>query len=205
VDSFSDTTKRLRVGRPVRLVVYSDQGAVGIKAVVSSTAPFEVRLKDGHVGMATNGTRLLVWVAEHPQPSKAEAIITLVSREGDELTWRIEGIDADHRERRKYDRRSEAMDVELKVVDETSEGSRIVRYKGTTLDLSMGGAWILVDRAIEIGSLVEFQATLPNGGVFKALGRVADKAMSRAGIGIEFTDYSGDSRNSLFEYFNTAA
>jgi hypothetical protein len=205
VETFSDTTKRLRVGRPVRLMVYSDQGAIGIKAVVSNTSPLEVRLADGHAGMATEGTRLLILIAEHPQHIKTEAIISNVVREGDELTWRIESIEMDPRERRKYERRSAAIEVELKLVEETDEGSKIVRYNGTTLDLSMGGAWVLLNKAIEVDSLVEFQATLPTGREFKALGKVAGKAKSRAGMGIEFTDYTGNSRNWLFEYFNQAA
>ena len=204
VESQSDFFKRLRVSRPLRMVIYSDKGSVGIKGVVASLNPLCVRVKEGHRGLAIEGTRVLLFAADKAQYTKAESEITQIVQDGDEWTWTLRELEMSETERRKYDRRMNNLPVELKTVQETHEGSQIVYYKGESIDLSMGGAWVKLEQEIELGSLVEFRTKLPNGFELKVLATVSNHGRD-GGFGVEFMDFSGNSRAWLFEYLEPAA
>lgn len=186
------------------MVIYSDMGSVGIKGVIASLEPLCVRVKEGHRGLAAEGTRVQLYAAERAQYLKTEAEIVSVVQDGDEWNWTLRELAMTETERRKYDRRVNQLQVELKTVQETPEGSQIVYYKGESLDLSMGGAWVKLDEAIEIGSLVEFRAALPSGQDLKILATVSNHGRD-GGFGLEFMDFSGNSRNWLFDYLEPAA
>ena len=204
VEPQSDFFKRLRVSRPLRMVIYSDKGSVGIKGVVASLHPLCVRVKEGHKGLATEGTRVLLFAADKAQYIKAESEITSIIQDDDEWTWTLRELEMSETERRKYDRRMNTLPVELKAVQETPQGSQIVYYKGESMDLSMGGAWVKLEQAIELGSLVEFRTKLPSGEDLKVLATVSNHGRD-GGFGIEFMDFSGNSRTWLFDYLEPAA
>lgn len=204
VEPQSDFFKRLRLGRPIRMVIYSEKGSVGIKGVVASMQPLCVRVKEGHGGLAQVGTRVLLFAADKAQYIKAESEITSMVQDGDEWTWSLRETEMSETERRKYDRRMNELPVELKTVQETPEGSKIVYYTGQSIDLSMGGAWVKLHEAIELGSLVEFKTKLPTGAELKVLATVTNHGRD-GGFGVEFMDFSGNSRHLLFEYLEPAA
>lgn len=186
------------------MVIYSEKGSVGIKGVVASVNPLAVRVKEGHNGLAVIGTRLLLFAADKSQYIKSEGEITAIIQDGDECTWTLRELEMSETERRKYERRVFQLPVELKTVQDTPEGSQIVYYKGESMDLSMGGAWVRLEEAIELGSLVEFRTTLPHGAELKVLATVSNHGRD-GGFGIEFMDFSGNSRTHLFEYLEPAA
>lgn len=107
-------------------------------------------------------------------------------------------------ENRRYSRHRMQIPVALRVVCESDNETSIRIYSGTTVDLSLGGAWVKAQEEIAVGSLIEFSANLGDEVPFRALAVVAHRR-ARKNFGIEFLEIVGNGRISLSKYMSSAA
>lgn len=204
MDAFSDFSQRLKPGRPIKLVIYSDQGSHSVKGVVCSSDPLRIQVREGNSKLAKVGTRAVLLAVDKVQFVKAEAKVVRVDNEDGECTWEFGGANWEELDRRKYARHAMTLEVKLKAVQEKGGETQIIYSSGKTSDLSMGGAWLQVDRTVEKGSLVDFRATSGSGElqILCVVTHVDEKGL---GLGVEFMDFLGESRTLLREFLGAAA
>lgn len=195
----------MRVASPIRMIFYTDQGAVAIKATISSTEPLTVLLTDANAKLVAEGNRTLLVFLDCNQYFKAEAAVYSISGEEGEWTMQLSDELWEEVDRRRYARHRVDVPVEMKAILEENGMSKLTVFSGLTEDLSVGGAWVHLDRPIEAGSLVEFQATLSPTDHVRVLGIVAHSSSEKSGFGIEFIDYVGSARYVLHSYLSRLA
>lgn len=205
VESLYTQAHTLLVGTPLTAVFYTDARPVAAGCRILAEAPLVLATPDARVkGMEFPRQTVLV----HQQGDKflkgvAEVVSCTTTAEGSQLEVRL--VDWEDPERRMYPRIETAVAVSLRCVQDDGLTTTVEVYHGTTSDLSVGGAWVTLERRPEAGALIEFQATVEAGQQVRAFGVVAHSSAARGGVGIEFLDYIGSSRYNLHSFLNKVA
>ncbi len=205
VDNVQALRKRIRCGSLVRLVFYTKQGSVSIKARVARVEPLTVSFVGADAKLVNEDDRMLLIVLNKGGCFRAEAVVKKVSgKDGD---WSVELSDElwEEMDRRRYPRHTVEIPVELRAIQESGGSCSVQVFKGETIDLSVGGAWVHLDEPVEPGTLVEVQISLTDKEHARVLGLVAHKTSHLVGFGIEFMDYIGSARYTLHNYLTEQA
>ena len=177
---------------------------LAISALVTSEAPLVLFTRDARVeAVELPRSVVLVWHRGHEVvKGEAEAIEVRPWRTGFAIEIRrTSWADVD---RRVYPRTTVKLPVNLRAVHDMRGATVISLYQGVTEDVSMGGAWVHVEPQVAMGSLVECQMDTGDGKV-QAFAMVAHESGERGGIGLEFLDFLGDSREAFEGYLQKKA
>ena len=204
MDADFGSSNALPNGTPISLVYYSNSQPVALAATVTNEHPLILSTSDDSAAKLEPGFRALLILQEGANFSKAEAEIT--SCEQYAGGWRIEAgqFGWEEIDRRKYPRYTAELPVTVKAVLER-EGTPALKYvSGKTVDISLGGAWLVSEDPLANNSLVEFQAELSNGHHLRTLAIIV-WGQDQYNYGVEFVDYLGASRYYLHDYLAKAA
>jgi hypothetical protein len=193
--------QHLRVGLPVRAIFYTAKGAVPIKAAVRSLDPVSLMASSNDSSLVADGNRVLVVFYDRKRVFRSEGKVNAVSHKNGEWFFEITDENFEQADRRRFDRYVLSALVELVLIGEGEDGESSVHHvHGETLDLSVGGAWVLLEEDIKEGTLVEFKCSLSNSDTLRVLGMVVQRKKGQDGVGIEFVDYLGNARDMLHQY-----
>ncbi len=205
MESLFEFRNRLRIGQALRIIFYSEEGAVAVNATFSNVETLAIFTHDSNAAMVKPGTRAMLILSDKGQYVKAEGEVTEWSNNNGGYSITLADQLWEVVDRRRYPRYDMQVPVFLRAITEKDGEHRIQDFNAKTQDLSIGGAWVNVDECPELGSLVEFQANLGNGVEVRMLGVVASISEDKTGFGLEFLDYVGGSRYTLHDYLSKAA
>ena len=194
----------IRPGSPVSLVFYLNAQPVAIAASVAKQTPLTLNTTDRNASLLEVGKRALLILQDRGQFAKAEAQI--ISCEPFSEGFRIEAgqFGWEEVDRRRYPRYEVEIPVTVKAVIENNGSAQLKYVQATTLDMSLGGAWVRAEDELAPGSLVEFQADLGTGEHMRVLAIVA-WSNNKDGLGLEFVDFLGGSRYYLHNFLSGKA
>lgn len=178
---------------------------LAISCLVTSEAPLFLFTKDPRItGLSYPQTVILVW---HRGSDVVKGEATVVGIKPFKTGYSLELKQTDWKEvdRRVYPRHTVRLPVSLRAVQDVRGSTIFTVFQGETVDISLGGALVVLDQPIPRGSLIEFNTTLPNGESLKAFAMVAQLNKAKGGIGIEFLDFMGPMREKLESFFAQAA
>lgn len=184
------------------MVFYTEQGSVAIKASIASASPLSVVVSSADVKLIAEGNRTLLILFDHKEYFKAEAVVTTVAGGDGDCTIQLSDELWEEVDRRRYPRVPTEVPVELRAIRESDGKAEVERFSGTTVDLSVGGAWVKLDHSIEPGSLVEAQFALSPQENVRILGVAAHRSGQTSGFGLEFVDFVGSARYVLHTYLS---
>jgi len=178
---------------------------MAISCLVTAEAPLFLFTKDPRVtGLSFPQSVILVW---HRGDDVIKGEATVVGIKPFKAGYSLELKQTDWKEvdRRVYPRHTVRLPVSLRAVQDVRGSTIFTVFQGETLDISLGGALVILDQQIPRGSLIEFNTTLPGGESLKAFAIVAQQNKSNGGTGIEFLDFIGPMRAKLESFFDQAA
>lgn len=185
-----------RIDDTVVVAFFIEGRPMAVSALVTSDAPLSLFTRDARVeGVELPRSVVLVWHrGSDVIKGDAEAIEVRPWRTG--FLIEIRRTNWSEVDRRVFPRFPMRVPVNLRAVHDTRGATVISLYQGTTDDVSLGGAWINVEPQIAMGSLVECQIDM-DGEKIQSFAMVAHDSPERGGIGLEFLDFLGDSRERL--------
>ncbi len=205
MESLYQNGVNLTLGASVTAVFHNEGRPSAIFCTVHSEAPFFLSAEIEGVGPLTLPSTVMLLCHLDGKLYRGEAEAVSAFPKGDQLLIELRLVKWEDVNRRRYPRFVASVPVALRAVTDRTGEAVISLYQGSTVDISYGGAWVLVQPQVLAGSLVEFQATLPSGQKVKALGVVAHTDEQRNGVGIEFLDFTGNSEVILREFLPQAA
>lgn len=189
----------IKPGTPCVLVAYNLGDPHFCTATIDSTEPLTVATVGPNLPFEV-GQRVMVVIQDNQEPVKAPAVVESVS--GSDVT--LGSVYWEDVDRRRFPRFPVNTEVEIKAVGEGDNGPQVLLFKGTTIDISLGGAWIHGEQPAVSGSLVEARLSLGDC-TAKALGLIAWTNEDQLGFGVEFLDFVGDARYRLHEFLSGRA
>jgi len=178
---------------------------MAVNCIVTSEAPLVLFTKDARVtGLGLPQAVIMVW-HRGEDVVKGEADVVAVKPWKSGYALEIKHTQWKEVDRRQYTRYKMTLPVSLRAVMDCRGSTVFTVFQGETVDVSAGGAWVKVEPQIAMGSLVEFKTTMPDGESFSAFAMVAHQSKERGGVGLEFLDFLGGSRESLEERLKQAA
>ncbi|MBS1718136.1 MAG: PilZ domain-containing protein [Armatimonadetes bacterium] len=205
MESIFELRDRLREGAPLRVIFYAPSGAVAINAKLSSVQPLVLKTEDSNALMATAGSRAMLIVNDRSQYVKAEADVINVERGEGGISVSLSDRLWEVVDRRRYPRYRMNIPITIRTITEGEFEQKVTEVNGFTDDISIGGAWTVLEKPLEQGTLVEFQANLEDGSNVRMLSVVAHAGNDGQGYGVEFLDYIGSARYLLHDYLSRAA
>lgn len=200
-----DNSVHLELGTSVTAVFVVKGHPTAAFCVVASEAPLYLKTSD--VSVVDHDYPLPVILLWHGDGKlmRGEALAMDAYEEGGEQMIELRHVRWEDLDRRRHPRIAVSVPCALRAVHDVHGATTISLFQGTTENISLGGAWIQSPSVVEVGSLVEFQATLLPGSVFRALGVVAHCDIIHNGLGISFLDYVGTGKTLLEEFLAQAA
>ena len=195
----------MREGSPVRLVFYTDKGAVAIKGTIGTREPLVVVSNSSDGKIVAEGNRVLVVLFDRGQFFKAEAQVVVVQPTEGYFSFTLSDQMWEEVDRRKFPRYDVSVPVSVRAIHEAEGVSELRQHDGVTADMSVGGAWVTTEDTVEPGSLIEFEAELSPKDRIRILGIVAHSFSERQGFGVEFLDYVGSARYTLHTFLASKA
>jgi hypothetical protein len=107
-------------------------------------------------------------------------------------------------ERRRHIRVPVNVSVTMRAVVENENKPVVDVITGSTVDLSISGAFVKATMLPQEGSLVEFSTEL-NGETVRILAVVAHITRERSGVGLHFVEYLDNARYMIHEFLTNAA
>jgi PilZ domain len=195
----------LTPGQEVSIVFYVDGNPNMILGTVDSITPFRVSTVEPSAAKFANQRRAVILNWDSDVLSKIET--SVVASHWEEAKWclELEYLTTDESDRRRYPRYPMKLPVIVRTIEDTPEGRVPIDVQGFTEDLSLGGAWITLDKEIGKQSLVEIRTSITDYDTIRTLGVVARNSSSTSGIGVEFIDFIGGGRFHLFSFLNRVA
>ncbi|MCO5295498.1 MAG: PilZ domain-containing protein [Fimbriimonadaceae bacterium] len=187
-------------GSEVGIIFYEDATPHALTSTVVSVRPFAATCSEPASERLKPGQRVMLVLESDGKYAKAEAEIAEVVPDGD--GWRIQvgHFGWEEVDRRRFPRHPIEASVSLRSVIESEDGVEVQHFGGKTEDISLGGVWVVPDRPLTPGALVEINMTLGTQPV-RILAIVARDA-GRGGVGLEFLDYVGGARYYLHGFLN---
>lgn len=187
-------------GSEIGVIFYEDTTPHALNATVVSVRPFAVSCREPAAGRLKPGQRVMLVCESDGNYAKAEAEISEVVPE--EGAWRVQvgHFGWEEVDRRRFPRHAIDASVSLRSVVETPDGVEVQHFGGRTEDISLGGVWVVPERPLQPGSLVEMNMTL-GAHPIRILAIVARDA-GKGGVGLEFLDYVGGARYYLHTFLN---
>ncbi|HMS54250.1 MAG TPA: PilZ domain-containing protein [Fimbriimonadaceae bacterium] len=194
-----DMSLEIKPGMRCVLVAYKLGDPHFCTAKIESTDPFNLSIEGKNLRLEV-GQRIMVVVQDNTEPVKAQAVVESVA----DTSITLSSLQWEDVDRRRFPRFTVNTGVEIKTISEGENGPEVILFKGTTMDVSLGGTWILGEQPASSGSLVETRLTL-NGHTAKVLGLIAWTNDEQLGFGVEFLDFVGDARYRLHEFLSGKA
>ncbi len=205
VEGNLDPTRDLKVGEAIAVVTYSDETARLTHGVIVGSHPLAVRMPEQEeMSYAPEGRVMLIVKGKTPQ-WRARTTIARSDAEGTTVLVEFADFEWELEDRRKYPRVAVAVPVELKLVHEQEDSLSFTEARGSTIDLSLGGAAVHTDTPVPVGTLVEFRWTPADGKTVRSLAVVLHQKPEANCIGIEFVNFIGEGRNALKQLLQEAA
>ncbi len=205
VESLYANDVNLAAGTTLTAIFHVNGRPCPMFCTVHSEAPFFLYSTDETIGnLEFPKTVMLLWQTEG-QLYKGEAEVIGATEYNTGHLMEVSRLQWMDLNRRRYPRVGVTVPVALRAVHDVHGDTTISIFQGETVDLSLGGAWVKLTSAIEVGSLVEFQATISPTETVRAFGIVAHSDKNRKGVGIEFLDYVGATQSMLHGYLARVA
>lgn len=191
-------------GCPVDLVLYDEGRTRLIKTEVETPIPLRLKMLDPDC-LGVRAARRVMLLAHHQGLAmRADGHLdqTRIDEHGAHLD--ISSVHWELLERRRHIRVPVTVPVSLRIVVDGESEPELDVIHGTTLDMSISGAFVKTADLPPEGSLVEFAVSL-NGEEIRTLAVVAHVALERSGVGLHFVEYLENARYLLHGFLSRAA
>jgi hypothetical protein len=191
-------------GAPVDLIIYEEGLTRLIKTHVDNPTPLRLRvLEHGHKGIRP-GRRVMLLSNHEGLAMRADGHLNDLQRDDAGMFLEIGNVHWELLERRRHVRVPVALPITLKTVVESDKEPAVDLLTGSTMDMSVSGAFVRMDQLPVQGSLVEFVAEL-DGVPIRVLAVVAHHTSERRGVGLHFVEYLANARLTLQTFLTKAA
>lgn len=191
-------------GCPVDLVLYEEGQTRLIKTEVVSPLPLRLRVLDDVRRSLRAGHRVMLLAHHEGLAMRADGHLDQFRTVDNCMYIEISNVHWELLERRRHIRVPVVVPVILRMVTDSDEEPSVQAIMGTTLDMSISGAFFKSKELPPEGSLVEFSADL-DGEVIRTLAVVAHATSERSGVGLHFVEYLENSRHLLSLFLSKAA
>lgn len=204
VDAATDFILSGMTGCPVDVVLYDGGQTSLLKSTVESPAPLRLAITKGAIEGIQPGRRVMLLAYHDGLAMRADGHLDQVRILDEGRYLEISNVHWELLERRRHIRIPVSVPVDIRVVIPGRDASTVHVIGGSTLDMSISGAFVRATELPEEGSLVEF-ATELDGEPVKTLAVVARVTRDRNGVGLHFVEYLENSRFKLQDFLSKAA
>jgi len=191
-------------GYPVDVVLYDDGETHLIKTQVVVSAPLQLKVVGQNRFGLRAGRRVMLLAHYEGLALKADAHLDRFRNDEEGLFLDIGSVNWEILERRRHIRVPVEIPVLLRAVY-PGEGEPEVRVvEGTSLDMSISGAYVKTDELLEEGALLEFSVEI-EGQTVRTLAVIAHVATEHGGLGLHFVEYLENARQILHGFLTRAA
>ncbi len=202
--TLSAAPEALIIGTPITAAFLQGGASRSVTCTVTSEVPLYLRTEDEFVSRLDYPRPVhLLWRRDN-EVLYADAQVTGFMENPDGKLLDVRHVKWEGFENRRYARHKIKLPVALRVVCESDIETTIRIFTGTTVDLSLGGAWVKAQEDLAVGSLMDFTANLGDDQPFRALAVVAHQR-ARKNYGIEFLEIVGSGRINLSKFLSSAA
>lgn len=191
-------------GCPVDLVLYDEGQTRLIKTVIATPLPLRLKVLDDSRDGVRSARRVMLLAHHEGLSLRADGHLNRVVNEDLDVFLEINQVHWELLERRRHIRVPVNVEVNLRAVLEGGAEPTVDIITGTTLDLSISGAFVRATTLPQEGSLVEFSAEL-DGETVRILAVVAHITRERSGVGLHFVEYIDNARYMIHEFLTNAA
>lgn len=190
-------------GSAVDVVLYDNGETRMVKTTVETVVPLRLkalRVVDG----LRSARRVMLLTHRDGVALRGDGHLDEVRHASDGWSLEIGHVHWEILERRRHVRVPVATRSIMRVVRELDDQPEVQRIVGTTVDMSISGAFVQVEDAPPQGALVEFSTSLGAHEV-RTLAVVAHTLLDKSGIGLHFVEYLENARFHLSEFLREAA
>ena len=144
----------------------------------------------------------LLWTSEG-RMIRSESNVNSADPSEDRVTLNIDFVHVEPLDRRRHDRIPTEAPIALRELDDVDNSEPILLFQGSSKDVSAGGAWINLEAAPEVGTMVEFIARPAGLKTVKLLGVIAH--IGDGGVGVAFIEPEQGNNEALSEWLNQVA
>ena len=192
------------VGAPVDLVVYDAGRTRLVKTVIDHTMPLRLRQVEALKPRLRPARRVMLLAHHDGLALRADGHLSRVDAGDESVFLEINQVHWEVLERRRHVRVPVKADVSLRMVVEGEEQPVVSQLNGTTVDLSVSGAFVVGTNLPAENSLIEFSIDL-DGHHVRTLAVVAHNTTGRQGVGLHFVEYIDNARFLLHGFLTKAA
>ncbi|MHB8635816.1 MAG: PilZ domain-containing protein [Fimbriimonadaceae bacterium] len=188
------------LGARTSLVFYRDSMPIVVEAEVVNLKPFQLATTNPSAGRLARMRRALVVRQDQAQIWRLEAEVKDAVADNDRWICTLEPMKWAEIDRRRHPRFAVKLPVSIRAVIESDGQFQHTDVPGTALDLSLCGARVMIDAAIEPGALVEISIELSNRQSMQALAVTAFTKPYQGQLGFEFIDFVGNAQYMLHSF-----
>lgn len=192
------------VGASVDLVVYDGGKTRLIKTVIEHAMPLRLRQVEANKPRLRPARRVMLLAYHEGLALRADGHLSHVDSSGEDTFLEINQVHWEILERRRHVRIPVKANVSLRTVIESDEQPVVTQLDGTTVDLSVSGAFVTGSNLPNENSLIEFAIEL-DGQLVRTLAVVAHNSSGRHGVGLHFVEYIDNARFLLHGFLTKAA
>ncbi len=204
MDATADFILSGLAGCPVDVVIYDDGQTQLLKSTVEHSVPLRLNIEQGCLDGIRPGRRVMLLAYHEGLSMRADGHLDQIRSHEDGRSLEISNVHWELLERRRHIRVPVSIPVALKVVIPGRDNSTVHTISGTSLDMSISGAFVKVSELPQEGSLVEFSTEI-DGEPVRTLAVVARVTSDRHGIGLHFVEYLESARFKLQNFLTKAA
>jgi hypothetical protein len=191
-------------GAPVDLIIYEEGLTRLVKTTVDNPTPLRLRIVDkGHKAIRP-GRRVMLLSNHEGLAMRADGHLNDIQCDSTGMFLDVSNVHWELLERRRHVRVPVGVAITLRTVVEAEDEPTVELLTGSTMDMSVSGAFVRMDQLPEQGSLVEFVAEL-DGVTVRVLAVVAHITPERKGVGLHFVEYLENARLTLQTFLTKAA
>ncbi|MFI5384786.1 MAG: PilZ domain-containing protein [Fimbriimonadales bacterium] len=191
-------------GCPVDLVLYDDGNTRLLRTEIASPLPLRLKVLSGSQSGVRAGRRVMLLACHEGLALRGDGHLDQYRSEKGGLELEIGSVQWELLERRRHVRVPLNLPVTLRAVAQGDDEPTVENITGTTMDISVSGAFVKAAVLPDEGSLVEFTTHI-QGEELRTLAVVAHVTHERSGVGLHFVEYLGNSRHLLREFLTRAA
>jgi len=191
-------------GYPVDVVLYDDGETHLVKTQVVAISPLQLKVVGQNRFGLRAGRRIMLLAHYEGLALRADGHLDRFRSADDGLFLEISNANWEVLERRRHIRVPVEMRISFRAVYATDEQPEVRIVEGTTLDMSISGAYVKTDDLPEEGALVEFSAEI-DGQTVRTLAMVAHVSPEVGGVGLQFVEYLDNARHILHGFLTHAA
>ncbi|HVT13085.1 MAG TPA: PilZ domain-containing protein [Fimbriimonadaceae bacterium] len=204
MDATADFILSGLTGCSVDVVIYDDGQTQLLKSTVEHSAPLRLAVQLGCLDGIRPGRRVMLLAYYEGLSMRADGHLDQIRSGENGRCLEISNVHWELLERRRHIRVPVSIPVAIKVVIPGRDTSSVHVISGTSLDMSISGAFVKVSELPQEGALVEFSTEI-DGEPIKTLAVVARVTSDRNGIGLHFVEYIENARFKLQNFLTKAA